>query len=40
MTENKIKNMYTDFVYPKYDEKWDEKAPIIKYGRFCNYTSI
>jgi len=28
MTEAKVKNMYTDFIYPKYDEKWDKKAPV------------
>jgi 2-polyprenyl-3-methyl-5-hydroxy-6-metoxy-1,4-benzoquinol methylase len=27
MTEAKVKNMYTDFVYPAYDEMLDEKAP-------------
>ena len=40
MTEAKVKNMYTDFVYPKYDEKWDEKAPEIQACGFTNFNKI
>ena len=40
MTEEKVKNMYTDFVYPKYDEKWDEKAPEINRVRSINLNII
>ncbi len=40
MAEAKVKNMYTDFVYPKYDEKWDEKAPVIEQGRFYNINIV
>ncbi len=40
MTEEKVKNMYTDFVYPKYDEKWDEKAPELSRLSFTNVNKI
>ena len=36
MTEAKVKNMYTDFVYPSYDEMWDEKAPELRQTRQYN----
>ena len=36
MTESKVKNMYTDFVYPKYEETLDEKAPEFNESRYLN----
>ena len=33
MTESKVKNMYTDYVYPKYNKEWDESSPV------CNIIS-
>lgn len=39
-TEEKVKNMYSDFVYPKYDEKWDEKSPEIIQLRQLNLKII
>ena len=38
--EAKVKNMYTDFVYPKYEEKWDKKAPEIINCRYINLDTI
>tara|TARA_Y100000592_G_scaffold85807_1_gene138347 strand:+ start:81 stop:1397 length:1317 start_codon:yes stop_codon:yes gene_type:complete len=40
MTEEKVKNMYTDFVYPAYNEKWDEKAPEMIQVGFNNLNII
>jgi len=40
MTEKKVKNMYTDYVYPKYNENLDEKAPECLIGRILNFNVI
>ena len=40
MTEENVKNMYTDFVYPKYDETSDEKAPELSRMIFTNVNKI
>lgn len=39
-TEIKVKNMYTDFVYPSYEESWDEKAPQLSRIRNHNLNFI
>ena len=40
MTESKVKNMYTDFVYPKYEETFDEKAREFNEIRYLNLKTI
>ena len=39
-TETKVKDMYSDFVYPKYDEQWDEEAPEFNKGYFYNLNTL